>query len=586
MISKQNFLGQSRPNASTLQRFNASTLLFLSLLVAGCQLHSNRNHDPGAVTLNTTPQAVLDVMQRAADWQLANPSAHKPTDWTCAAGDDGFMALAGISGDPKYRDAMLAIAETNGWQPGSREYHADDQGIGQLYTELYFLYRDPKMIAPMCAKFDWILEHPSPTTSLNFKQKPRKATDLWSWCDSLFMAPPSWVRLYAATGDERYLNFGVTNWWRTTDYLYDTNEHLYYRDSTFFDKREANGQKVFWSRGNGWVMGGLVRVLQYLPSNHPDRPRFEQLFKDMAAKIVSVQQPDGLWHSSLLDPKSYPMAETSGSGFFTYALAWGVNQGLLDRTIYEPAVQKAWTALVGCVNADGKLTHAQPVGADPKKFDPNATEVYAVGAFLLAGSEIYRMALFESNKPAVVRVTNPSSFRRDCETVAIYFPNLYKYLPPVQQMADLNVMDGLCSRLLPSQCYVKSGYTNALQDTLLFQVDLAPGESRTFYVLEPLLPAVPQPVIKTFARYVPERQDDFAWESDRIAHRMYGPALETWKAEPLTSSGIDVWIKRTRNLVVNQMYGTMKLLFNTNGPSQDDFKVGKTPRLRRSGNME
>ena len=111
-----------------------------------------------------------------------------------------------------------------------------------------------------------------------------KAQELWSWCDALFMGPPTWVRLYAATDDERYLDFAVTNWWRTTDYLYDKDEHLFFRDSTYFDKREANGQKVFWSRGNGWVMAGLVRVLQYLPMNHPDRPRFEQLFKDMAGK--------------------------------------------------------------------------------------------------------------------------------------------------------------------------------------------------------------------------------------------------------------------------------------------------------------
>ena len=155
------------------------------------------------------------------------------------------------------------------------------------------------------------------------------------------MGPPTWVRLYAATGDERYLDFAVTNWWRTTDYLYDKDEHLFFRDSTFFQKREANGKKVFWSRGNGWVMAGLVRVLQYLPMNHPDRPRFEQLFKDMAAKIVTCQQPDGLWRASLLDPEDYPAKETSGSGFFTYALAWGVNQGLLDRAKFEPAVRKA-----------------------------------------------------------------------------------------------------------------------------------------------------------------------------------------------------------------------------------------------------
>ena len=566
---------RSDEDASTLQRFNASTFLFaLCLFLVGCQTTGKQNDVASAPPkLNTTPQAVLDVMQRVADWQLANPSKHKPTDWTCAAGDDGIMALAGISGDPKYRDAMVAMAETNEWKLGPRPYHADDQGIGQAYTELYFLYRDPKMIAPMRAKFDWILEHPSTVTNLNIKQPHGMGLQLWSWCDSLFMAPPSWVRLYAATGDERYMDFGVTNWWRTTDYLYDPNEHLFYRDSTYFNRREANGQKVFWSRGNGWVIGGLVRILQYLPANHPDRPRFEQLFKDMAAKIVSVQQPDGLWHSSLLDPASYPSGETSGSGFFTYALAWGVNQGLLDRATYEPSVQKAWTALVGCVDADGKLTHAQPVGADPKKFDPNATEVYAVGAFLLAGSEVYRMAVFQETdfRNSIARlqltVANPSDFRRDGETV-----ELKNDLLAGNSWA---VMNGLTSRILDSQAY--SPESNA-SPTLLFQVDLAPHETRTYYILaKSALAAIPPPIVKTFARFVPERHDDFAWESDRIAHRMYGPALETWQAEPLTSSGIDVWVKRTRDLIVNQMYGSMKF-FNTNGPSQDDFKVGKTTR--------
>ena len=79
------------------------------------------------------------------------------------------------------------------------------------------------------------------------------------------MGPPAWVRLYAATGDEKYLDFAVTNWWRTTDFLYDQEEHLFFRDSTYFKKTEANGKKVFWGRGNGWVMGGLVRMLEYLP---------------------------------------------------------------------------------------------------------------------------------------------------------------------------------------------------------------------------------------------------------------------------------------------------------------------------------
>ncbi|MGN6553082.1 MAG: glycoside hydrolase family 88/105 protein, partial [Verrucomicrobiota bacterium] len=195
-----------------------------------------------------------------------------------------------------------------------------------------------------------------------------------------------------ATDDRRYLDFAVTNWWRTSEYLYDNDEHLYFRDSTYFQKREANGKKVFWSRGNGWVMGGLVRVLQLLPKDHPSRPRFEQQFKEMADKILQCQQSDGLWRASLLDPESYPLKETSGSGFYTYALAYGVNQGLLERARFEPAVNRAWAALVACVEPDGKLTHVQPIGADPKAFDKSSTEIYGVGAFLLAGSEVRQLA--------------------------------------------------------------------------------------------------------------------------------------------------------------------------------------------------
>ena len=333
---------------------------------------------------------VLAVMERAADWQLANPSKHKPTDWTQGALYAGVMALDQISTSPRFREAMVRMGETNQWQLGPRKYHADDHAVGQTYVELWQRSKDAKMITPLRERFDAILASPRDFATLEFKQKG--IGDLWSWCDALFMAPPAWIRLWSATGDQRYLDFAVNNWWRTSAYLYDTTEHLYYRDSTYFTKREANGAKVFWSRGNGWVMGGLVRMLQYLPADHPSRVRFETQFKEMAAKVLTCQQPDGLWRASLLDPASFPLQETSGSGFYTYALAWGVNTGLLDRATYAPAVRRAWSALVGCVAPDGKLTHVQPIGADPKKFPADATEVYGVGAFLLAGSEVYRLA--------------------------------------------------------------------------------------------------------------------------------------------------------------------------------------------------
>ena len=516
-----------------------------------------------------TPGDVLSVMERVADWQLAHPSAHPATDWTQGAGDAGMLALAGISGDPKYRDALLAMGEANGWKPGPRMYHADDLAVGQAYAGLYFLYRDPKMIAPLRARLEAILSAPPEVQSLDFHQPYDQVSQLWSWCDSLFMAPPVWMQLFAATGDERYLDFAVKNWWRTTDYLYDPVEHLYFRDSTYFDRREANGKKIFWSRGNGWVMAGLVRMLQLLPANHPSRARFQQLFQEMADAILTAQQPDGLWHSSLLDPQSYPLKETSGSGFYAYALAWGVNQGLLEGARFEPVIRKAWTALTSCVDAECKLTHVQPIGSDPKTFADDSTEVYGVGAFLLAGSELYRMAVFENAKPLAVQVTNPAHLYRYCETVELSLSRLARR---GLRSTNLAVMDGLASRILDSQIY--GSESGQAPDTFLFQVDLAPGESRTYYIMDAsALAAVPQPIVKTYARQIGERYRDMAWESDRIAHRMYHQDLIP--AEGTVSSGVDVWVKSTRALVINKWYKNGDY-HNDRGEGLDDYRVGRS----------
>jgi len=327
-------------------------------------------------------------MERAADWQLAHPAHHKATDWTLGAFYVGVMALDQVSDEPRFREAMLRMGQQNDWKLGPRKYHADDHVVGQTYAELYFRYHDQNMIAPMRATFASILATP---IDLPLDHGRKNGEDQWSWCDSLFMGPPTWLRLWVATGDKGYLDFAVRNWWKPSETLYDPAEHLYYRDDSYFEKREANGAKVFWSRGNGWVMGGLVRMLQFLPADHPDRPRFVEQFREMAAKILTLQQPDGLWRSSLLDAESYPLKETSGSSFYTYALAWGINNDLLPRDKFQPAVNRAWVALVNCVTPEGKLTHVQPIGADPRKFDADSTDCFGVGAFLLAGSEVYRL---------------------------------------------------------------------------------------------------------------------------------------------------------------------------------------------------
>jgi rhamnogalacturonyl hydrolase YesR len=110
----------------------------------------------------------------------------------------------------------------------------------------------------------------------------------------------------------------------------------------------------------------------------------------MAARILEIQHADGLWGADLLDPQGVPGPESSGSGFFIYGLAWGINEGLLDRQL-TPVVLNAWTALTGLVKEDGQLTRVQPIGESPYSFDPNSTMPYGVGAFLLAGSEVWKL---------------------------------------------------------------------------------------------------------------------------------------------------------------------------------------------------
>ncbi len=209
----------------------------------------------------------------------------------------------------------------------------------------------------------------------------------WTWCDALYMAPPSFVSMSKVTGNPKYLEYADTQWWKTSGYLYSKEDSLYFRDDRFFEQRSENGTKIFWSRGNGWVIAGLARLLEDMPEDYKNRKKFEQQYLEMAHKLLDLQEKDGLWRVSLIDPEYLDMGETSGSAFFTFALAWGINNGLLD-TSHRPVVEKAWKALCGNVNEWGRLGYVQQVAGSPYPFFDDQWQVYATGAFLLAGCEM------------------------------------------------------------------------------------------------------------------------------------------------------------------------------------------------------
>lgn len=307
--------------------------------------------------------------------------------WEMAAFYHGLLALEAITEKSVYQDALRAMGEANAWQLGRRVYHADDHAAGYMYLAFYEEKKKPRIIAGVQSRFDWIMSHPSsqPVTILRGQER-------WTWCDALFMAAPVWARLARVTSQRAYLDFMDREWWATTAHLYVPDERLFFRDANYFDRREANGSKIFWSRGNGWVLAALARVLDEMPADYPTREKYIALYRDMAARIAALQPGDGLWRSSLLDPASCPGPEASGSAFFCYALAWGVNKGHLDRGTYAPVVFKTWNALAALVRPDGHLGYIQQPGGAPGAAGAESTAPYGVGAFLLAGVEVRNLA--------------------------------------------------------------------------------------------------------------------------------------------------------------------------------------------------
>jgi len=332
------------------------------------------------------PADIDKAAQKVADWQLARSQPYFDRIWTWSVLYSGFMAVSEETGDPKYRDAMMEMGKKFNFELHNRLPNADDQSVAQTYLELALRQgkaADPKMVTPTQADLDSVIG------LATLKEGDPRIP--WWWCDALFMAPPVWARMYAVTGDRKYIDYLDAQWQQTSALLYDKEEHLYARDASYIPKRGANEKKIFWSRGEGWVMGGLARTLEYLPKDDARRPFYVEQLREMASRVAALQGSDGLWRASLLDPEHFPLPEVSGSALFVYSMAWGVNEGVLDRKTYQPVIEKAWRGLLQHVYADGRLGCIQQTGAEPAFYLPTSSYNYGVGAFLLASSELKLM---------------------------------------------------------------------------------------------------------------------------------------------------------------------------------------------------
>jgi len=332
---------------------------------------------------------IIHQMRKVADWQMAQqwrtdrlPNGRLvmgPKSWEAGAFYPGILEIYRQTKDKKYLEHVKRVAKNNEYQRGPSLRNADDQAILQTYLELYEFEKDLVYLTSTKSTLDSIISN------------PQNGAIEYSWADLLFMGPPIWSRYAKITEDYNYLNYQDKIFWEAVDNLKNKDNSLFYRDDRFKTIKSDNNKAVFWSRGNGWVIAGLVRYLDYLPKGYPSRKKYENLLIEMAGVLKPLQQPDGFWKANLLEPELFPMGETSGTAFFCYAIAWGINKGILSKKQYLPVVEKAWKALNTAIHPDGKLGFVQGGGDRPNVSDYNKSNWYSAGGFLMAGRQVYKL---------------------------------------------------------------------------------------------------------------------------------------------------------------------------------------------------
>lgn len=311
--------------------------------------------------------------------------------WTRAVYYEGLMNLYKIHPEKEYYDYAVQWGEKHNWglRNGITTKNADDQACGQTYIDLYLIDKQPERIKDIKASIDLVV-------------KSGKVND-WTWIDAIQMGMPVFARLGKLYNDTTYYNYMYKMYMHSKNTegggLYNAKDGLWWRDKDFVPPyKEPNGEDCYWSRGNGWVVAALVRVLEIIPENEAHRGEYLKTYHEMIKALVPIQRADGFWNVSLHDATHFGGKETSGTALFVYGMAWGVNQGILDKATYLPLITKAWNAMSKeAVQKNGFIGFMQGTGKEPKDGQPVSYtsvpdfEDYGLGCFLLAGTEVYKL---------------------------------------------------------------------------------------------------------------------------------------------------------------------------------------------------
>jgi len=327
-------------------------------------------------------ESILKIMYKVNNYQISQSWKNVDRNWKRATWYTGVMAFYEISKDSNLLNQSISWASKHGWRIGSEWiYPANRLTCSQTYLEIYFNRKSDNFISRTRDYMD------------NKVSNYESAFDQgWDYVDALYVGTPAYVMMSSATNDLKYTNYANRLFKELVDSLYSQKFHLFYRDLLAKNEKSKNGKEVMWSRGNGWAIASIPRILKFLPDNDTMYAFYVDLLTQMAESLFDKQGNDGLWRTNLVDQKEYPSPETSGSAFFVYALSWGINNGILNSDKYFSTVQEAWHGLTNVVNENGKVCWGQSVARKPGPVDKDDSDEYVTGAFLLAGSEVYKLA--------------------------------------------------------------------------------------------------------------------------------------------------------------------------------------------------
>lgn len=475
-------------------------------------------------------------------WQTNNP-AEVRSFWDNAAYHTGNMEVYKLLQDKQMLNYSIRWAEHNKWKgateadPAKWKYKQYGEGQDyvlfgdwqicfQTYIDLYHLKPNKKKVARAKEVMGY--------------EADSNANDYWWWADALYMVMPVMTKMYKLTGDEKYLDKLYANICYSDSIMLDKETGLYFRDGKYVypKHKTASGQKDFWARGDGWVLAGLAKVLQDMPKTYKHQPFFVEKFVNLAQAVKKLQQPEGHWTRSMMDPHQAPGYETSGTAFFCYGLLWGVNNGYLPKKEFDPVIAKAWDYLsTVAMQPNGKVGYVQPIGerAIPgQKVDANSEANFGVGAFLLAACEYYRYL----QTPKLTLTFNNKSTQQRQEVVEVSWQDICKQL-------GLGANEDI---VIENSLGLEVDYQKTYDGKLLLYTSLHPN-GKAVYTVSKGKPSTAKAY--TMGKVYPYRKDDLAWENDLGAYRIYGPALQKTGER---SFGIDVWVKNTPELVVEDRY--------------------------------